>query len=129
MSHEYIFGESTRKARGEHFCDFCCNWIQPGETYRRWLWVPRRGIIHVMKEHDTPQCPPNIGEQMALEMMQAERAALGVPIVLAIEQRAVIKLSVEGKLVTEFEPVFVPRAACEAVPPQEYVDDGEEIPF
>lgn len=51
------FGETVQVARGEYFCDRCCQGISAGERYRRWLWkvAPRR--IHVMREH--LECPPD----------------------------------------------------------------------
>lgn len=51
------FGETFQAARNEYRCDRCCQWIETGERYRRWLWkvAPRR--VHVMREH--LECPPD----------------------------------------------------------------------
>lgn len=124
------FWESVQKARKEHFCDWCCNWIQPGEVYTRRIWAPRgTRSFHVMREHDTPGCPPNIGEEIAMEMMREERAALGVPIMFVAEQRQVLKVGLSGETIVESETHFTPKLVCEAVPRDDSGFDDEEIPF
>ena len=54
----WILREYTRRARIEHFCDYCCNWIQPGMTYTGKVWVEERGHCIVLKCHNEPACPP-----------------------------------------------------------------------
>lgn len=127
----YFFGESTHKARREHLCDFCCNWIQPGETYNRRMWVPHKGIFHAMKEHNTPGCPPNIGELHMQEIMRGERIALGVPIAFVLEAREYLLVQVDGSIVakTEMKAVPVIGDATAIREQQSTVDYDEEIPF
>ncbi len=124
MSH--FFGESVRKARREHFCDFCFAYIQPGEIYRRVLWVARRDHFHVMKEHYTPGCPPGVDREIA-EEIEAERVALGVPMVFVAEIRHVLKVGRNGETIVEPETYFTTKVA-EALPvTMSYTDD--DIPF
>ncbi len=69
-----FFWETVQKARREHFCDSCHWHIQPGQRYRRWLWKPRVGVLHVMKEHEYPPCPSEEREPIDLapvELLQA----------------------------------------------------------
>ena len=103
-----FFWESTQRARKEHFCYFCCNWIQPGEIYTRKIWAPRRGSFHVMCEHDTPGCPPNIGEEMVEEQMREEPMALGVPITFEIKVKEVLVVLANGQTVVEHQSEMVP---------------------
>lgn len=123
-----FFWESIQEARKEHFCDWCCNFIQPGQTYRRKIWVPRRGSFHVMNEHDTPSCPPNIGEEIIKEMMRQERAALGVPIAFEVRTREVVVMEQNGNMVVRHEPELVPVILSATATANEYAD-SEEIPF
>src|SRR6185437_1898396 len=109
-----FFWESVQKARKEHFCDWCCNWIEPGQIYSRRIWSPRgTRNFHVMREHETPHCPPNIGEELHKEMMREERAALGVPIAFVAEVREVLKVELNGKTIVEPETHFTPKLVCE----------------
>ncbi len=52
-----ILREYMRRARKEHFCDYCCNWIMPGQTYSGRVHLPYRGNLYVLKCHDYPGCP------------------------------------------------------------------------
>lgn len=116
--------ESTQKARKEHFCDQCCNWILPGETYSRHVWIPRRGSFHVMNEHVKPSCPPNEFE----EEMQREAQMCRIPVSLAITTKQVIAIAKNG------DPVVENRTVIETVVgeppisllPSEEIDD---VPF
>lgn len=127
----HFFWESVQRARVAHFCDRCCNYIEPRETYRRMAWTPRPGSFHILREHTYPsECPPNMGDEMAREMMEAERIALGVPIAFVAEVRQVQKIALNGDVVTEPETHFVPTLLCEAAPCEKEADDpDEEIPF
>lgn len=126
MQHE--LWPSEQKARREHFCSYCGNWIQPGEIYARHVWVPCRGSFHVMNRHVQPTCPPNEGELHALRMIEAERAALGVPIVLTVQsqERILIERGGGTRVVHELTlvPTLLKPAEESEVPP-----DDEEIPF
>jgi hypothetical protein len=57
-----ILREYTRRARAEHFCDYCCNWILPGQTYTARVMLPYRSKLYVLKCHDTPGCPAPEGD-------------------------------------------------------------------
>lgn len=52
-----LLREYTRRARIEHFCDHCCNWISPGHLYTGRVHLPYRGNFYTLKCHDTPGCP------------------------------------------------------------------------
>lgn len=44
-----------RKARIEHFCDRCLEYILPGQTYEGWIHVERE-YLFVLKYHVDPCC-------------------------------------------------------------------------
>ncbi len=121
-----MFWESVQKARKEHFCDWCCNWIDVGDTYSRRAWVPRKGSFHIMREHVDPVCPPSIDEERMAELMREEEVALGVAIVFVAEVRQVVKVGVGGETLVETEHRFTPTLICEAEPSADF---DEEIPF
>lgn len=52
-----LLREYTQRARKEHFCDYCCNWILPGQMYSGKVHAPYRGNLYVLKCHDIPVCP------------------------------------------------------------------------
>lgn len=124
-----FFGESTRNARRWHFCDYCSNYVEPGMVYRRHIWVTQRGNLHVMKEHVAPSCPPNEGELHAQEMMEEERAALGVPVVMEVKQKAVLVMRVDGSVATEYILETTPLVAPPEIEIVHDSDSDEEIPF
>lgn len=125
-----IFWEETRKARKEHFCHFCCNRIEPGQIYSRYIWAPRgRSSFHVMNRHDEPMCPPNIGEELHMEMVRAERAALGVPIAFEIRSKEVVIMQRDGSTITRSEPEVVPVVISATILRRIVSDRDEEIPF
>ena len=118
-----LFWESRQKARREHFCDCCCNWIQPGEIYVRRVWNPQPGVLLVLREHEHPSCPLNEAE----EAFQRERVVFSMPIVLEIRIREVVALQVDGKPVIRHEPEIVPVIAGEV--DDDTDDSDEEILF
>lgn len=126
---EYIFWESEHKARKEHFCCWCFNYIEPGMIYSRKVWVPRKGSFHVMCEHVSPQCPPNIGEEHMLEMERAERIALGVPIAFVLQTKEVLLVQLDGSVISRSETEAVPVIGHAVAMAEEQNYDGEEIPF
>lgn len=47
-----LIGDVTiQAARKQHTCWWCGDPIEPGETYRRWLWKDR-GDVEAVKVHD-----------------------------------------------------------------------------
>lgn len=124
-----IFWETVQRARKSYFCDYCTNGIERGHLYQRKVWKPGgRDYLDVLRWHDEPSCPPNIGEEIAREMMREEREALGVPIVFVGEVRQVLRIGLSGETIVESETYFVPKLVCEAVD-SEPDDLDEEIPF
>ena len=113
-----IFGESVRKARKEHFCDFCCNWIEPGQMYRRVIWVSHTGAFQIMKEHDS--CPENEFERT----LQREQECMSN---VSVRQEKVIELQRNGPPIVRQALEAVPVLVAEDDPPAN--DDEEEIPF
>ncbi|MFZ2523328.1 MAG: hypothetical protein WAW92_02990 [Minisyncoccia bacterium] len=103
------FWESVQRARKEYFCDECCNYIQPGDTYHRVVWIPRKGSFHVMRRHDDPSCSLNLSDLMNAEMMAEEKAAVAVTMVVIEEVVEVLKMTRDGKTVTEREIRRVPK--------------------
>ena len=126
---DYIFWESVQKARLEHFCDWCCNYIEPGMTYSRKVWVPRKGSFHVMCEHVSPRCPPNMGELHMLEIMQKEQATLGVPIAFEMRVKEMLVIERDGRTRVEYESEAVPVIGFATPPPPQDGYDDVEIPF
>jgi hypothetical protein len=119
-----FFWETTQKARGSYFCDWCCQWIQPGETYLRRIWRPRRGSFIVWREHTKPACdmpepPGHLRERMFAE----ERVTIGLA--LEARQKVVLRRNGGSEIVTELvcTPVATPASSESA----EY--DDVEIPF
>jgi len=47
------YGFAHRKARRDHFCDYCADTIPTGSTYRRWSWICD-GSASTLKAH--PVC-------------------------------------------------------------------------
>lgn len=104
-----ILWETTQKSRGEYFCDYCCQWILPGETYRRWLWKPGGRTFIVMRRHQNPSCDfEDVAEQY-------EDAALAIPITYQIVQKRVELVLRDGRNVTEYHPEYVAVVAAPAL--------------
>jgi hypothetical protein len=51
------FGETVQRASKQYHCDHCGYTIVPGDTYERAVWMPMRGMIHVLRSHVDPNCP------------------------------------------------------------------------
>jgi len=126
-----FFWESTQKARKEHFCDHCHNWIVLGEVYERKIWVPRRGSFLVMREHVDPPCPPNFEEEIHQEALQQDEAVLGDLVELEIRTKTVVLLQVNGEITVRYEPEIVPVIVPVVSIREEenYDGDWDEIPF
>lgn len=116
---ERVFGERWQRARKEHFCDFCGDWIQPGQWYRRHLWICR-DTLAVMKEHD--QCPEN---EFATEHVRELHTEV-VVVSLVLKQIAVVKVLANGETVVEQKLVIDMAIEPESEP---FEDCDEEIPF
>ncbi len=120
MSRE-IFWESTQKARKEHFCEWCCEWIQPGELYERHVWVPQRGRFYVMNRHLDPDCP----EERFMGVPQEMPVEQTVSLALVMELKSVMRVLIDGKTETRFEPEWV----LKPVSSQDYGEESDDIPF
>lgn len=120
----YIFWESTQKARTEHFCDHCFNYIQPGDIYKRYAWVPQKGRFYILKQHSWPDCPP----EMYAPVLEEEEVGCAVSYALAIRMKAVIRQLRNGDSETVYEPetVLVPITEPE---PSVGLDYDDDIPF
>jgi len=55
---ERMLREYERVAQKEHWCDRCCEYIQPGDMYAGYVYVTQRDTIMVLKEHIFPACLP-----------------------------------------------------------------------
>jgi hypothetical protein len=63
-----FFGDSIQQARKDYRCDYCGYMICAGDRYSRHVWMPVRGIVHVMRSHETPSCPdPEDSEELAVD--------------------------------------------------------------
>ena len=123
----YSFGESSLRARKVHRCDFCMNYIEVGQRYSRRIWVPQRGSFYVIREHESPGCPPNDFEDEMLHELERERAELGVPIHIEARLESVVVIDTSGKTRIEQQTVFVPVVGYVQVPLSD--DSDEDIPF
>lgn len=125
-----FFWESTQRAKRPHFCDWCFNWIQPGEVYKREAWVPQKGVFRIMKQHSNPDCPRGILEELAADL-EAERAHLGVPIGLVLENRLVQKILMDGTVAIETEVVPTLKELTPAPQPMRFIgsSDDTDVPF
>ncbi len=128
-----FFWTTIQKARKEHFCDYCCNNILPGETYHREIWVPRKGSFHVMRKHEYPSiCPPNLADEMYAEMMAQERSTVGIRMIVVEEVVEVLKIALNGKTVIEKEIRRIPKLLLEEPEqeaPRKDFDPDDEIEF
>lgn len=52
------FGETTQRARQQYRCDRCGHIIAEGDVYERYIFMPIRGLLHVLRSHVNPDCPP-----------------------------------------------------------------------
>ncbi len=50
-----------RVAHTKHWCDRCCDWIQPGDYYEGVVQISKGGGLIVFKFHIDPSCdyPPD----------------------------------------------------------------------
>ncbi|MBL7045792.1 MAG: hypothetical protein ISR99_02070 [Parcubacteria group bacterium] len=115
-----FFGESEQKARIAHYCDYCHDWIEPGDVYRRVLWRVNP-FLHAMKEHVYPPCQPHEEEY------EREEVSLSVPVAIAVELVEVVKISINGDPITTTETRLTPVTLDDSLPPPNVLD--EEIPF
>ena len=110
----YIFWESTQKARREHFCDHCCNWIMPGDEYSRYAWVPQPGRFFILKKHMWPECPPD-----EYAHANSEEIEVAVSFRYALTYKAVTLMRVDGTTETKMQPEFVLVSEAEIDQPTE----------
>lgn len=105
-----FFWESTQRARRTHFCDWCFEYISPGQLYRRQYCSDFRGGLRnkLICEHVDPGCPLEHDIRVAAP---PEREELGVPTVLMLENRLVQRVLINGEVVTEPEAYVVMREA------------------
>lgn len=120
-----FFWESTQKARTEHFCDRCFNWIIHGDIYSRKIWKPSRDKFFVMNEHVDPHCPP---EEMMEEMVE-EPMRLVVSYKL-VNVEVLVRMA-DGSLKIETQLKAEPHATIE---PPDFDNNGDlgdvdDIPF
>ncbi len=115
-----ILSDSTQRARKEHLCDYCGEYILPGQMYSRYVWVPGRGTIHVIKEHLRPSCPDN-----EFDMAPPEPVEFGVPMALALVTKQVVMIARNGETVVENKTVLE-TVVGEAIL---FSDDYVEVPF
>lgn len=114
--------ESTQKARRSHHCDSCHERIEPGDTYRR--EVQRfNGKLMVFAYHESPSCP-EFDYEFEPTPVRVESA---VVVMLEVKSIAVVKVQLNGELVTEYETQVVSTTVSE--PPQDEPDDDVDIEF
>lgn len=128
-----IFWPSVQKARKEYFCDNCCNQILQGETYHREVWVPREGSFHVMRRHEYPSiCPSNLSDEIYAEMLAEEKVAIAVTMVVVEEVVEVLKIALNGSIVSEREVRRAPKLVYgepEKEKATEIYDQTDDIEF
>lgn len=63
----------TRMAQQQHFCDWCCRYIEGGDRYKGTVQI-FNGKLVVWKQHDDPPCPvdPWQEEQQILRDIEKE---------------------------------------------------------
>ena len=55
-----VLNEYRRIARAEHWCDMCCDWIQPGEQYNGTVIAYKKpNRLIVFKTHLYCESPPD----------------------------------------------------------------------
>ena len=113
---------STQKARTEHLCDYCFEYILPGNIYTRFLWKPGGRTFSVMRQHAFPAC-----EQQGPHPPE-EECLLGIPITYQLVQRQVHLVLRNGRSVTEYESVIAPVLAPAKLVADPF-DASEEVPF
>ena len=118
------FFEEKRKAGKYHLCDYCCNQIEPGQTYTRKFFTDKNGIL-ILKEHSEPSCPPNIFE----DEMSRDSKEVAVVVMHAVTSRLVLKILADGKTITISEPCIETRLVSEYDTPSINSDSDDEIPF
>lgn len=82
MTHQYrLLRSQTHTARVVHNCDYCSDFIFPGDQYELNVSVITAGryrCLRVAKTHLNPQCPPDDREgesQFRLEVVHLAIAA------------------------------------------------------
>ncbi len=128
MPRDYHFGETSHRARRQHRCDFCFNYIERGKRYSRRIWVTDRRYFIVLREHERPRCPENDADR-EYNLQVAAREALGEPIHIVAKQQQVAKVLVNGDVVFESETVFESVIGEMPKPPLYDSDDDPDIPF
>lgn len=125
----------TRRARKEHCCNICMGTIKPGSEYELQVTMVTRGSkrnpasFHVWKTHtDAPFCDD---EFERIDREHAETPVAQV-VAMAVENRVVLKVGLNGETITETEMVLVPRTISEvglAFSSNSNSDDEKDIPF
>jgi hypothetical protein len=109
--------ETVQKARHQHFCDYCCEWIVPGSTYARWLWKAGGRSFLVMRQHRDPGC--------VLDTYGMEESACAFPITYRLALKSVELVQRDGRVITEYHSRLVPVLEEPEPEPYEHVD----VPF
>lgn len=116
------FWPSWQRARKEYFCIHCDVYIQPGETYYRWILKTPQQKLEIMREHDS--CPFERSNPLDME---AFLPPMREAIVFGLEKRQMLVTYSDGSIGTETKLETVPRTIM--VP----YDDGpsfeDDVPF
>lgn len=116
-----FFWETTQKARVAHFCDWCFQYIEPGEVYTRKAWKVGPDQFHIIREHVSPECERDEPEWFRSEL-QRPKVALTIALEYTVVEVSLIQL--DGSTVSVEESILVPKLVLET--PK---DDDTEILF
>jgi len=124
------FGERTQRAQKEHFCDWCFEYIQPGQEYSRRIWISETGHFHIQKEHSSPGCQlfDGAGEE------REEPVRISMQTMLETRTVDALVFQANGSAAVQSQTIMVARTVCVAESESDRAEvieseTDEEIPF